>query len=437
MIRLVSTAAALILLALPVRAAVDVQQITSPGGINVWLVEEHQIPFVALEMMFQGGTSLDAPDKRGAVNMMTGLLEEGAGDLDARAFAEARETLAASFGFDAGDDAVSVSARFLTENRDQAVDLLHLALSAPRFDADAVDRVRGQVLSGLRADAQDPSAIAGRTFRALAYGDHPYGAPGSGTIESVTALTRDDMIAAHRGALALDRLVVSVVGDISAAEVGPMVDRIVAGLPQSGAPLPAHVDVRMGGGVTVVPFDTPQTVITFGQQGIARDDPDFFPAFVMTEILGGSGFSARLMTEVREKRGLTYGISAYLIPKDHAEVLVGQVATANATAGQTIDVIRAEWRRLASDGVTQAELDAAKTYLTGAYPLRFDGNARIAGILAGMQSQGLPTSYLTTRNQEINAVTLNDITRVARRLINPDTLHFVAVGHPEGLAPGN
>jgi zinc protease len=369
--------------------------------------------------------------------MMTGLLEEGAGDLDARAFAEARETLAASFGFDAGDDAVSVSARFLTENRDQAVDLLHLALSAPRFDADAVDRVRGQVLSGLRADAQDPSAIAGRTFRALAYGDHPYGAPGSGTIESVTALTRDDMIAAHRGALALDRLVVSVVGDISAAEVGQMVDRIVAGLPQSGAPLPAHVDVTMGGGVTVVPFDTPQTVITFGQQGIARDDPDFFPAFVMTEILGGSGFSARLMTEVREKRGLTYGISAYLIPKDHAEVLVGQVATANATAGQTIDVIRAEWRRLASDGVTQAELDAAKTYLTGAYPLRFDGNARIAGILAGMQSQGLPASYLTTRNQEINAVTLNDITRVARRLINPDTLHFVAVGHPEGLAPGN
>lgn len=437
MIRLVYTAAALILLALPVRASVDVQQVTSPGGLKVWLVEEHEIPFVALEMRFKGGTSLDAPDKRGAVNMMTGLLEEGAGDLDARAFAEARESLAASFGFGASDDAVSVSARFLTETGDKAVDLLHLALTEPRFDVTAVDRVRGQVFSGLRSEAQDPSAISGRTLRKLAYGDHPYGTPGEGTIETVASLTRDDMITAHRGALALDRLVVSVVGNISAADVGPMVDRVVAGLPQTGAPLPGHADVRMGGGVTVVPFDTPQTVITFGQHGIARDDPDFFPAFVMTEILGGGGFSARLMTEVREKRGLTYGISVNLIPKDHAEVLVGQVATANATAGQTIDVIRGEWQNLASHGVTAAELDAAKTYLTGAYPLRFDGNARIAGILVGMQSQGLPVSYLTTRNDQINAVTLADIARVAKRLIDPATLHFVAVGKPEGLAPGN
>ena len=437
MIRLVHAVAVLMLLAFPVKAAVEVQEVTTPGGIDLWLVEEPAIPFVALKIRFRGGTTLDAPGKRGAVNLMAALLEEGAGEMDARAFAEAGETLAAEYRFNATDDAVSVSARFLTENRDAAIDLLRLALTAPRFDADAIERVRGQVLSELRSDRQDPNAIAGRTFRALAFGDHPYGSPGDGTIDSVTALTRDDILAAYRAAIARDRLVVAAVGDISAADLSALIDRLFAGLPETGAPLPGRADFLMQGGVTVVPFDTPQSVITFGQKGLKRDDPDFFPAFVMTEILGGGGFSARLMTEVREKRGLTYGISASLVPKDHGEMLVGQVATANATAAETIDVVRGEWQRLAAQGVTGAELAAAQTYLTGAYPLRFDGNARIASILAGMQADNLPVSYLETRNDQINAVTLDDIDRVAKRLIRPDDLHFVVVGQPDGIAAGN
>jgi zinc protease len=437
MIRLVHAAAALILLALPVRAAVEVQEITTPGGIDLWLVEEHAIPFVALEIMFRGGTSLDAPGKRGAVNLMTALLEEGAGDMDASAFAEATENLAAGYQFSANDDSVSISARFLTENRDAAADLLRAALSEPRFDAGAVERVRGQVLAELRSDLQDPAAISGRKFRELAFGDHPYGSSGEGTIDSVAALTRDDIFAAHRAALARDRLVVAAVGDISAHDLSALIDRLFAGLPETGAPIPGRAEFLMKGGVTTVPFDTPQSVITFGQKGLKRDDPDFFPAFVMTEILGGGGFTARLMTEVREKRGLTYGISANLVPKDHGEMLVGRVATANATAGETIEVIRDEWAKLASEGVTANELAAAQTYLTGAYPLRFDGNARIASILAGMQADDLPVSYLQTRNDKINAVTLEDIRRVAAELIRPNDLHFVVVGQPDGLMPGN
>lgn len=437
MIRLVHAAAALILLALPVRAAVEVQEITTPGGINLWLVEERGIPFVALEIMFRGGTGLDAPGKRGAVNLMTALLEEGAGEMDASAFAEAKENLAAGYQFGASDDAVSVSARFLTENRDAAIDLLTLALTDPRFDEDAIARVRAQVLSELRSDGQDPSAISGRTFRELAFGDHPYGSSGDGTIDSVTALTRDDILTAYSASMARDRLVIAAVGDISATDLSTLIDRLFAGLPETGAPLPGPAAFLMEGGVTVVPFNTPQSVVTFGQKGLKRDDPDFFPAFVMTEILGGGGFTARLMTEVREKRGLTYGISASLVPKDHGEMLVGRVATANGTASETIQVVRGEWERLATQGVTSAELAAAQTYLTGAYPLRFDGNARIASILAGMQADHLPVSYLETRNDQINAVTLDDIDRVARRLIRPDDLHFVVVGQPDGLAPGN
>lgn len=431
MIRL---ALALILLAAPLRAEVAIREVTSPGGITAWLVEEHAIPFTALEIRFRGGTSLDAPGKRGAVNLMTGLIEEGAGDLDAQGFAAARDGLAAEYRFRAGRDEVSVSARFLSENRDAAVDLLRQALIMPRFDVDALERVRGQVLSGIRGDAKDPQALAGLAFDAAAFGAHPYGSAGDGTEQSVAALTRDDILAAHAGALARDRVYVAAVGDISAAELGTLLDHLLGALPATGAPLPGRADYGLSGGVTVRDFPTPQSVIRFGQLGLTRDDPDFFAAYLMNDILGGGRFTSRLMTEVREKRGLTYGISTYLAPMDHGELMMGQFATANASVAEAIGLVRAEWAKMASEGVSEAELAAAKTYQTGSYPLRFDGNGPIARVLVGMQVEGLPIDYSATRNDKINAVTLEDIKRVAARLLRPQDLHFVVVGQPVGVA---
>jgi len=431
--RALITAILLIVLALPAAAAVKIQEVVSPGGITAWLVEDHSIPFTALELRFRGGTSLDAPGKRGAVNLMTGLLEEGAGDLDARAYARELESLAASFGFDSGADSVSISARFLTENRDKVMDLLHDTIHAPRFSPEAIERVRGQVLSGLRSDTKDPNEIAGQTFRAMTYGDHPYGSDGNGTIDSVTALTRDDLLAAHGAVFARDRLYVGAVGNISPQELGALLDTLLGDLPEAGAPLPGKADVTISGGVTVVPFATPQSVALFGQRGIDRHDPDFFAAYVLNTILGGGSFESRLMSEVREKRGLTYGVYSYLVPRDLASVYMGSVASANDRIGETVEVIRNEWARLARDGVTAEELDKAKTYLTGAYPLRFDGNERIAGILVGMQMDDLPIDYVDTRNDKVNAVTLQDANRVAAELLDPEHLHFVVVGQPEGL----
>ena len=440
MIRAVFTALAFAL-ATPALAVVDVdveiQEVTSPGGITAWLVEEPSIPFTALEIRFKGGTALDAAGKRGAINLMMATLEEGAADRNAREFAAAVEELAASFSFDAYDDAVSVSARFLTENRDEAVELLRTALVEPRFDEDAVERVRAQVLSILASDATDPNSIASRTFDELAFGDHPYGSSGDGTVESVAALTRGDLVAAKDRVMAKDRVHVAAVGDITAAELGPLLDRLLGDLPETGAPMPEDVDVALDAGVTVVPFDTPQSVALFGHEGIARNDPDFFPAYVVNHLFGESGFESRLMEEVREKRGLTYGIGTYLAPKDHAALVIGQTATANARMAETVAVIQDEWRRIAEKGVTEAELEAAKTYLTGAYPLRFDGNGQIADILVGMQMEGLPIDYIATRNAKIEAVTLAEANRVARRIYRPEALHFVVVGQPEGLGVGN
>jgi zinc protease len=422
-----------ILFALPAWAETKIQQVTSKGGINAWLVEEHGIPFTALEIRFLGGTSLDRPGKRGEVNLMTALIEEGSGDLDSQGFAAARDGLAAEFHFKSDLDGVGVSAQFLTENRDQAVDLLHTALTKPRFDADAVERVRGQVLAGLAADAKNPDAIGGKILRARAYGSHPYGTVGDGTEESVKALTRDDMITAFKGAIARDRIYVAAAGDITPAELGELLDKLLGDLPAMGAPQPGRVEVVAKGGVAVSDYPGPQSSVSFYQGGIKFDDPDYFAAAILNEILGGNGFSSRLMDEVREKRGLTYGIGTGFAAYDHAEMLSGSLAVSNENAGKAIQVIRDVWADLAKNGVTQKELDDTKTYMTGAYPLRFDGNGTIASILVGMQILGLPSDYPAKRNERVAAVTLEDVKRVAARLLTPDSLFFVVVGEPKDV----
>jgi zinc protease len=423
----------LLLAALPARAEIEVREITTPGGLDAWLVEDHSIPFVALELRFRGGGSLDPEGQRGVTNLMVGLLEEGAAEMDAQGFARASESLAANFNYSVNDDRVSVSARFLTENREQAVDLLRASLVDPRFDPDAIERVRAQVLSIIASAQTSPRAIVSQAFDSLVFGDHPYGSSLDGTVDTVTALTRDDIAAAHRGALARDRIYISAVGDITEAELAALLDQLLGDLPETGAPLPGAADPNLPGGVKVTDFATPQSIVAFAQPGIDRDHPDFFAAYILNHILGGGGFESRLMTEVREKRGLTYGVYSYLADKDAAQLWMGSVASANDRVAEAIAVIRDEWASLHNEGVTPEELDNAKTYLTGAYPLQFEGNGPIADIAVGMQMEGLPTDYITTRNDKVNAVTLDDINRVARDLIDPEALTFVVVGQPEGL----
>ncbi|MEL6523860.1 MAG: pitrilysin family protein [Pseudomonadota bacterium] len=437
MIRIALFVAALISLTGVARAAVDIQEVKSPGGITAWLVNEPSIPFVALEIRFRGGTSLDAPGKRGATNLMAALLEEGSAELDSREFSARREELAASFSYDAYRDAISISARFLTENSDESVALLRASLVDPTFGEADVERVRGQVLSSLERQAKDPDEIAQQTYNSLAFGDHPYGSNGDGTVESVTALTRDDIVDAHARTMTRDRLYVSAVGDITAEQLATLLDELLGDLPAEGAPFPEKASPALDGGITVVPYDTPQSVVNFGHSGIARDDPDFFPAYLMMQVVGGGGYKSRLNEEVRVKRGLTYGIASYLVPSDLASEVRGGVSTDNSRVAETVDVIKEQWQRLADEGLSEEELERVKTYLTGAYPLRFDGNARIASILVGMQMDDLGLDYVNTRNARVEAVTMEEINAIIARLIDPEGLHFVVVGQPEGLPASN
>lgn len=426
-------AAALGLLATPLLAEVKITDVTSPGGIKAWLVEEHGIPFTALEIRFRGGTSLDQAGKRGAVTLMASLLEEGAAGLDSKGFAEARDDLAAKFSFDSGADTVSVSAEFLTENRDAAVALLKTALTDPAFDQPSIDRVRGQILSIIASRATSPDDSAQETARKITFGDHPYGSSDMGTAESVTGLTRDDILAAKAATMTRDRVYVSAVGDITPEALGSIIDDLLGDLPEKGADLPGRAAENFPGTTTVVDFDTPQSSILFGQPGMKLENPDYYALFVLNQIVGGGGFTARLMTEVREKRGLTYGVSSDLMVMDLGEAWMGALASSNQKAAEAIGVIRDVWADVAKNGVTQAELDAAKTYMTGSYPLRFDGNGNIASILVGMQMEGFPIDYPANRNAKIEAVTLDDVNRVAREQMKPDALTFVVVGQPDGI----
>lgn len=425
-----------LLLAAPAFAAAPIQRVVSPGGVEAWLVEERAIPIVSLEIEFRGGASLDPVGKEGLARLLAGLLEEGAGDLDAVGFAEAADAIAARFGFSAGRDAISVSAAMLEENRDATIDLLRLALSEPRFDEEPLARVKAQMISSIRSDETDPNARAVKAFYEAAFPADPYGRPSEGTEASVAGLTAEDLRAALPRLIRRGEVSIGVVGAISAEETGAMLDRLFAALPEGAPELPPRVEPSLEPGVTVIDLDVPQSVAMFGHAGILRDDPDYIPAFVMNYILGGGGFSSRLTVEVREKRGLSYSVYSYLLPMDRAGLHVGGVATANAAMAESIAVIREEWRRMAEEGVTAEELDKAKRYLTGAYALQFDSNGKIADMLVGLQSAGLPIDYPEVRNALVEAVTEEDIRRVAARLLKPEALAFVVVGRPEGLGAG-
>ncbi len=425
---------AVLVLAAPARAE-GIETFTTPSGIEVWLKNEPSIPILSLDFAFRGGASLDPADKPGIANMVSGLLDEGAGDLDSKAFQDRLDELSVKLSFDAGRDEFHGSLTTLVENQDEAFELLRLALNEPRFDAEPVERIRGQLLINLRSAAEDPNAVAWNAFAAAAFPDHPYGRPVDGTEASVAAITDGDLHAFVDGAFARDRLIVAAVGAIDAATLGPLVDKAFAGLPETGAPLDVPAVTAQAGRVEVIDMDVPQSAIAFGLPGILRDDPDFYAAFVLNKALGGGGLNTRLFEEVRKKRGLVYSVGTYLYPYEHAGLWLGSAGTQNARAGETLDVVRQVLADVVENGISQTELDDAKAYLTGSFPLALSSNAGIASMLVTMQIDRLGADYLEQRNAYIDAVTAEDVQRVAARLLDPDDMLVVVTGRPEGITP--
>jgi len=416
-------------------AATTITRVVSPKGLEAWLVHEPSIPIISLEVAWRrAGGATDPAAKAGLANLVSGLLDEGAGSLDSQAFQGRIEELALALSFHAGRDRFSGSLRTLSKNRDEAFRLFGLALTQPRFDAEPVERVRRQVLSQLNEEQEDPDAIASRALYASAFPNHPYGRPVAGTLKTVAAIQRADLVAFAGRRLARDNIVIGVVGDITPAELGPLLDRTFGALPEKAAPAEtADVAPALRKAPIIITRDMPQSVVKFAGLGVKRADADYYAAYVMNYVLGGGGLSSRLTEEVREKRGLAYSVYAYLDPMEHAALESGGVATQNARVAEALKLVRLEIGRMRDKGLTAEELANAKTYLNGSFPLQLNSNAKIANILVGIQLEHLGIDYLDRRAGLIDAVTLADIQRVAQRLLDPDNLLVVVVGQPVGL----
>jgi zinc protease len=413
--------------------ATTIERVVSPGGIEAWLVHEPAVPMIAIDFAFVGGATQDALGRGGTATLVASLLDEGAGDLDAKAFHERLERRAIELGFQAERDTLRGTLRTLSENKDEAFDYLRLALTQPRFDSADVEVIRAQVTSLLRRATTSPTDIANLRWWQVAFADHPYGRPVNGTLESVPTVTIADLKDYTRRVLARGNLKVAVVGDIDAESVKVMLDRAFGGLPAQPELKPvANVSPQGLGRRVVVTLDVPQTVVTFGGPGIARKDPDFMAAYIVNHILGGGAFSSRLYQEVREKRGLAYSVYDSLVWLNHSALFLGGTATRADRAGETLAVIDKEIHRLAGEGPTAEELAKAKAYLNGSFVLNLDTSSKIAALLVQLQLDGLPIDYFTRRPDMINAVTLEDARRVAKRLLDGGMLVTVA-GRPEGL----
>ena len=414
--------------------ATTIERVVSPGGIEAWLVHESAVPLIAVEFAFVGGAIQDPPGKAGTAVMVASLLDEGAGDLDSKSYHERLDRKAVELNFEAERDAVHGALCTLSENRDEAFEDLRLSLTAPRFDPAAVEIIRGQVQSLVRRGAVNPTEMSRLRWWQTAFADHPYGRPVNGTLESLPTITGNDLRAYTRRVLARDNLKVAVVGDIDAEAVKVMLDRVFGALPAKAELDPvATVPPHGLGQRVVIQLDVPQAVVTFGGAGIARKDPDFIAAYLVNHILGGGAFSSRLYQEVREKRGLAYSVYDSLVWLNHSALFLGATATRADRAGETLDVIEKEIHRLAEEGPTDVELAKAKAYLNGSFALNLDSSAKIASLLVQLQLGDVGIDYFARRPELIDAVTLDDARRVAKRLLDGGLLVTV-VGRPEGMA---
>lgn len=411
--------------------AVEVQEITTPKGLSYWLVEDNTVPLVTVSFSFTGGSLLDPVGKEGLAELLSVTLDEGAADLDSQAFQAKLEETAARLSFNTRTERFSGVFRTLSSNQDDAFDLLAKAILEPRFDAEPIQRMTGRMQARLRGELTDANSIASKTWFSTAFAGHPYGRPRSGTIDTLAATTPDDLRTIHQQIFKQTDLKLAVVGNIDADTASKYLDKTFGELPVGDALPAAEAPAPIISETVIVPLDKAQTIVRIGGNSILVEDPDFIPAYVVNHILGGGSFTSRLYEEVREKRGLAYSVFSALSSFEEHGFFMAGVGTRSERAEKAREVILSELKRMADEGPSADELRAAKDYLKGAYALRFDTSDKIAGQLVGLQVQDRDADYINIRNDRIEAVTLEDTKRVAKRIFSSPLLTVIVGKEPE------
>ncbi len=413
----------------------DIQEVTSPGGIKAWLVEDHSVPVIAMSFGFNGaGSSRDPAEKQGLARLLSNTMDEGAGDMTSQEFQQALRDLVISLGFSTDRDHFTGGLKTLAANKKRAFELLALALTKPRFDEDPVNRMRAANQSRVRSSMTEPDWIASRLMNDRGFAGHPYAQNSGGTLNGLAAITPADLRAYHARYLGRNNLEVAVAGDMTKEELAVILDSVFGNLPKID-PLPEIPPASLQGKGTTTLFkkDIPQTVIEITQPGISRKDPDYQGAQVMNFILGGGGFGSRLTEEIREKRGLTYGIYSSLVYMSLFDGLSVATSTENKNAGEVLSLIRTEWDRMKNTAATEKELQDAKTYLVGSLPLSLSSTGAIAGLALSLQLDDLSIDYLERRNEQINATTIEDVQRIAKKILDSASMNTILVGSPAGV----
>jgi len=398
--------------------AIDIRNITTPGGLTVWLVEDYTVPIVTMSFEFRGGASLDPAGKEGLAVLLAAMMDEGAGDLDAAELKAELEERGIELGFNAGQDDTSGGLRALASESDRAFELLGLIINKPAFENAALERIRSSMVASLVRSENRPETIMSKRLRELLFADHVYGRSSRGTPQSIESITRDDLLVQHRALFATDNISIGIVGAVSPDEAARLVDQTFGPLARSN-PLAKIADYEPKfGNEEIIDYPGPQTIVSLALPGLKRSDPDFFTAYILNHILGGGSFSSRLYSEIREKRGLVYGVGSDLSTLAHSAYLGAGFATRPDQADEALEIMRTEITRLAEEGPSEAELEAAKKYILGSYAINnLDTSSKISRVLVGLQSENLGIDYIETRAENINAITLDDVKSVARRLL--------------------
>lgn len=411
-----------------------IQDVVTQGGYHAWLIENHAAPMISVEISFRAGAAFEPKDKEGVATFTASLLDEGAGPYAAKEYRDELEKIGARLSGSASSVDLDVNLMTLSEHKERAFELLGMAIRQPRFEDEAVARIRDALLAGIRRGDEEPSVVAWRKFRPLVYGDHPYANSGEGTLKTVGALTAADAKAWHDTQLTKQNMVISVVGDIDAATLAGLLDKALAGLPEGtlrnavkDEPKPVKAVVQ------TAKMDVPQGTVLMGQLGLTREDPDYYPLLVMNEILGGGVLTSRLGLDVREVHGLVYDVRSVNSPLPKGSMFYVSLASDNTKVEKALELVRKHLNGMREKEVTEEEFNDAKAYLIGSFPLRLDSNAKLLAMLTLMQSEGLGMDYMQEWPKRIAAVKREDTLRVAKRLLHPDKMVLVVVGNGPAL----
>lgn len=422
----------------PAQAAIlNIKEVKSKSGITAWLVEDHSIPVISLKYSFSGAGAVNDPqDLQGLSRLLSNTLDEGAGNYTSEQFQGILDNKSISLSFAAGRDDFGGSLKTLTKNRDEAFSLLQLALTKPRFDQEAVNRMIAANITRIRSDMTEPDWVAARLLNSVIYDGHPYAMNSGGTLSSLPKITPAQLKEKLAKDLTRDCLIVSVAGDISEADLSILLDQTFGGLPPKATPVKiGPVKFSEQPTTTLLKLPIPQTIIMATLPGIRIDDPDYFAADIMNFILGSSGFGSRLTEIVREKNGLTYGIYTGMEMMDHAAMFTLSTSTENKNVEKVIDLSRKEFERIKAEEVSAQEIKDAQSYLIGSMPLGLTSTDQIAGTMLTFQRYNLPKNYLDIREEGLRKVTAGDVKRAANRLLDLSKLSIIMVGDPANITP--